>query len=63
MDGRVKYTDPRRQGDTLWREKRRQEAIEDEGWIIVRITWAELDDPARLWARIRAAMNRSARAA
>jgi very-short-patch-repair endonuclease len=63
MDGKITYTDPRHGGEVLWLEKRRQDAIEDEGWIVVRISWAELDDPARLWSRIRSAIARSVRRA
>jgi very-short-patch-repair endonuclease len=59
FDGRVKYTDPRRAGDVLWQEKQRQDALEDEGWTVVRVTWADLADPAELWRRIRAAIARS----
>lgn len=59
FDGKVKYTDPQRAGNVLWQEKRRQDALEDEGWTVVRVTWADLDDPAALWARIRAAIARS----
>lgn len=59
FDGKVKYTDPNRAGDVLWQEKRRQDALEDEGWIVMRVTWAELDDPNALVLRIRAAIVRS----
>ena len=59
FDGRIKYTDPQRAGIVLWQEKRRQDALEDEGWTVVRVTWADLDDPAALWGRIRAAIARS----
>ena len=59
FDGKVKYTDPKREGDVLWREKLRQDALEDEGWTVVRVTWADLADPAALWRRIRAAIARS----
>jgi very-short-patch-repair endonuclease len=59
FDGKVKFTDPKREGDVLWREKQRQDALEDEGWTVVRVTWADLADPAALWRRIRAAIARS----
>lgn len=59
FDGKVKYSDPRRAGDVLWQEKRRQDALEDEGWTVVRVSWAELDDPAELWRRVRSALARS----
>lgn len=37
-DGRGKYTDL----DVLYREKRRQEALERAGWLVVRWTWEEI---------------------
>ncbi|WP_345506841.1 hypothetical protein [Terrabacter aeriphilus] len=59
FDGKVKYTDPRHGGDVLWQEKRRQDALEDEGWTVVRVTWSDLDRPEVVWNRIRAAISRS----
>lgn len=61
FDGKVKYTDPYRQGDALWSEKLRQEDLENLGWTVVRVSWAELDDPAALAQRIWAAIDRASR--
>lgn len=38
VDGRTKYTD----GDALFREKRREDAIRARGYTVVRIVWADL---------------------
>ncbi len=54
-DGRLKYTD-----DELWREKRRQERLEQLGWRVVRVTWAEVvHHGAETVARVRAALRLS----
>lgn len=60
FDGREKYTRYLREGETVadavLREKRREDRVRElTGWICIRITWAELADPRRLAARIRAA--------
>lgn len=56
-DGAVKYTF----GDTLWKEKRRQEDIEQGGTPVVRWTFAEAEyHPDRLLARWRNALSRRA---
>jgi len=66
FDGRVKYgrllrpgQDP---GDVVFQEKRREDEIRDEGWGVVRCTWADLDVPGRVADRVRRALARSARA-
>jgi hypothetical protein len=58
FDGRVKYERLRREGETLevflMREKKRQELVcLLTGWTCIRITWADLAQPARLATRIR----------
>jgi hypothetical protein len=62
FDGRVKYgrllrpgQDP---GDVVFQEKRREDAIRDEGWSAVRWVWSDLARPDRLAARIRRALER-----
>lgn len=67
FDGRIKYERFRREGETLeqfvMREKRREERIcALTGWVCIRITWADLQNPAATAARIRAllASRRSA---
>ena len=65
MDGKAKYTSLLRPGETgadvLWREKRRQDrALEITGWRCLRLTWADLENPQRTAARIRAFLARAA---
>jgi predicted transcriptional regulator of viral defense system len=64
IDGKVKYVEEaggRAKGDRLWREKLRQERLEEMGFQVVRLTWRDLmDQPERVAQRIRAAMARSA---
>jgi Transcriptional regulator, AbiEi antitoxin len=63
FDGRVKYgrllrpgQDP---GDAVFAEKRREDEIRDEGWGVLRWTWADLARPDRLAARVRRARERA----
>lgn len=62
FDGRVKDTGPesaRRREDPLVAEKRREDAVRDERFEVVRVVWAELDDVAALGRRVRAARARA----
>lgn len=54
FDGRVKYADG--DPDVLWAEKRREDAIRSLGYVVVRVVWADLYDPARLLRRVRSAI-------
>ena len=61
FDGRVKYEkllrDGERASDVVLRERNREVLVcRLTGWRCIRVTWAELADPARLAARIRAAL-------
>ncbi|GMA25257.1 hypothetical protein GCM10025864_30160 [Luteimicrobium album] len=58
FDGAIKYSgggygDP---GRRLFEEKRRHDALVEAGWILIRVTWADLAHPERLVARVRAAL-------
>ncbi len=54
-DGALKYRDPA----DLWREKRRQDDLEQAGFIIIRWTWAEIThEPHRVIERILRALAR-----
>lgn len=66
FDGRVKYGrrrdaadahgDPRRDaGEVVWLEKRREDAIRRRGHPVERVIWSDLDRPARIGSRVRAA--------
>jgi hypothetical protein len=64
FDGRVKYgrllrpgEDP---GDAVFAEKRREDAIREEGWGVVRWVWADLARADRLAARVRRSRERAA---
>jgi hypothetical protein len=61
FDGREKYLKFRRPGesivDAVVREKQRESRISElTGWRCIRITWADLADPAHLERRIREAV-------
>jgi hypothetical protein len=62
FDGKVKYLRHRRPGesatDAVLREKRREELVCGlTGWRCVRIVWADLYQPERTIARIRATLR------
>jgi hypothetical protein len=65
FDGRVKYGRLLRPGqgpgDAVFEEKRREDAIRDEGWGVVRWTWGDLVVPERLDQRVRRALQRGER--
>ncbi|WP_157257368.1 MULTISPECIES: hypothetical protein [unclassified Oerskovia] len=56
FDGVVKYAggmgDP---AGRLLAEKKREDALREAGWTILRVTWEDLKDPERLVGRLRAA--------
>lgn len=58
FDGKIKYEKYRREGETLdeflMREKKREERIcQLTGWVCIRITWADLENPIVTAQRIR----------
>jgi len=63
FDGRIKYGRLLRPGqdagDAVFAEKRREDAIRDEDWGVVRWVWSELRRPDRLAARVRRAREQS----
>jgi hypothetical protein len=65
FDGRVKYGRLLRPGqdagDAVFQEKRREDALRDEVWGMVRWVWVELDRPQRLVARVERALERGPR--
>jgi very-short-patch-repair endonuclease len=58
FDGAVKYADGRR--ETLFEEKRREDALRREGWVVVRLVWSDLDDPDRVRRLLLDALARAA---
>jgi len=65
FDGRVKYgrllKPGQSVGDVLFEEKRREDALRDLGWQIVRWIWADLLQPEPLLERLRRAFARGRR--
>jgi very-short-patch-repair endonuclease len=63
FDGRIKYGRLLRPGqdagDAVFAEKRREDAIRDEGWGVIRWIWPDLDRPDRFAARVRRAQERA----
>ena len=59
FDGLVKYRDGG--ADALVREKRREDRLRALGWVVVRFTWADLENPARVIATVRRAMAAAGR--
>lgn len=60
FDGRVKYFDDelledRDPKEILHLEKQREDALRRAGWMVIRWTWADLNEPARLAAFLRRA--------
>jgi hypothetical protein len=62
FDGRVKYGRLLRPGqlagDVVFEEKRREDALRDEGWGMVRWVWRDLDDGPAFARRLRARIER-----
>ena len=68
FDGKVKYAQHRREGETLdeflMREKRREELVcQVTGWTCIRVTWDQLSQPEVLAARIRTILGSRGRRA
>lgn len=62
FDGRVKYDSPEGGADAaFYAEKRRQDALEELGWLVVRVMWEDLQRPDALIARLWAALRRQQR--
>lgn len=58
FDGRKKYAEGAWQ--TLWDEKRREDWIRAQGYAVVRLTWADLENPERALAKVRRALAAAA---
>lgn len=63
FDGFVKYGALASGGAAraVFEEKRRQDALEEAGWIVIRVTWADLDNPPELARRVRQAFARASK--
>ena len=55
FDGKVKYAagDP----EVLWAEKRREDRLRRLGYVVVRITWGDLERPGAVVAKVRRALR------
>jgi hypothetical protein len=64
FDGKEKYGKPgQTTADAVFAEKRREDALRDLGWQIVRWIWADLYHPEELCQRLQRAFERGLRAA
>ncbi|WP_282945792.1 hypothetical protein [Cellulomonas endometrii] len=59
FDGFVKYTGAfgRSPATVVFEEKRRQDALEEAGWRVLRVTWTDLRAPATLSRRVATALD------
>ncbi len=55
FDGKVKYASG--DGDVLWKEKRREDRLRRLGYVVVRLTWADLERPGAVAAAVRRALR------
>ena len=58
FDGATKYFDYRPTGEVLVAERRRENALREEGWAVLRLEWSHLDRPAELRRRLAAFLAR-----
>ena len=61
FDGAGKYTDYRPTDEVLLAERRRENALIEEGWLVLRLQWKHLDRPAELKRRLQDMAERSRR--
>ena len=62
FDGRIKYdTSGGGAATAFYEEKRRQDALAEAGWLVVRVMWEDLQRPAALAARLWDAIRRQRR--
>lgn len=58
FDGKVKYSDGG--VDALFKEKRREDRIRSMGYLVVRVTWADLFQPQQIVEAVRVALRAAA---
>lgn len=61
FDGAGKYTEYRPTEQVLLAERRRENALIEEGWLVLRLNWQHLDRPAELKLRLQVMAERSRR--
>ena len=59
FDGRGKYTDYKPTAEMLLAERRRENALVEEGWLVLRLEWKHLACPVEVRRRLLAMMDRS----
>lgn len=59
FDGSGKYTDYKPTEEVLLAERRRENALVEEGWLVLRLEWKHLACPAEVRRRVPAMMDRS----
>lgn len=60
FDGKGKYFDYRPTDEAVFQERKRETALMEEGWTVIRVQWAELFQATHFKLRILAALNRAA---
>lgn len=59
FDGKSKYFEFGPTAEAIYQERRRERALLEQGWQIIRIEWKDLDRPIELKHRIHAALERA----
>ncbi|NYG06087.1 very-short-patch-repair endonuclease [Phycicoccus badiiscoriae] len=60
FDGRMKYgMSGNRAEEDLWREKRREDALRELGYVVIRLVWSDLDRPDQVTQRVLAALRQT----
>lgn len=59
FDGKAKYSDYKPADEVLLAERKRENALTEEGWIFLRLDWRQLEDPSALRRRIGATIARA----
>lgn len=63
FDGRGKYGDYKPADQVLLAERRRENALSEDGWVFLRLEWHQLDNPAEVRRRVLATLARAQRRA
>lgn len=58
FDGKTKYFDYRPTAEVLFQERRRENALTEDGWKFIRVKWADLFKEQEFKARVLAALRR-----
>jgi hypothetical protein len=59
FDGEAKYFDYRPTASVLLEERRRETALVDEGWTVIRVRWHDLSVPGAVAGKVLAAFQRA----